>query len=88
MKVQYRKRFLTDLAKIPARERKAIEKFAFEDFPALKSVAESGKIERLKGSRNCYKVRFGSYRIGLKLDEDTASFERALHRSEIYRFFP
>jgi mRNA interferase RelE/StbE len=88
VKVQYRKKFLTDLARIPASERKAIEKFAFEDFPALNSVAEIGKVERLKGSRSCYKVRFGSYRIGLKLEHDTASFERVLHRREIYRFFP
>lgn len=88
MKVQYRKKFLTDLARIPASERKAIEKFAFEDLPALNSVAESGKVERLKGSKNCYKVRFGSYRVGLKLEEDTTSFERVLHRRDIYRFFP
>jgi len=88
VKVQYRKKFLTDLARIPASERKAIEKFAFEDLPALNSVAESGKVERLKGSKNCYKVRFGSYRVGLKLEEDTASFERVLHRRDIYRFFP
>jgi len=88
VKVRYRKKFLTDLARIPASERKAIEKFAFEDLPAMNSVAESGKVERLKGSRTSYKVRFGSYRVGLKLEHDIASFERALHRREIYRFFP
>ena len=88
MKVKYRKNFLTDLAKIPSTDRKAIEKFAFEDVPALNSVGESGRIERLKGYKFCYKARFGSYRVGLNLEDDTVSFERVLHRREIYRFFP
>lgn len=52
MKVKYRKKFLTDLAKIPSTDRKAIEKFAFEEVPTLNSIGESGRIERLKG----YKV--------------------------------
>lgn len=57
MKVQYRKRFLTDLARIPASERKAIEKFAFEDLPALKSVAESAKSNVSKALGTV--IRFG-----------------------------
>ena len=86
--MKYRKKFLTDLARIPSTDRKAIEKFAFEEVPGLNSVGESGRIERLKGYKSFYKVRFGSYRVGLKLEDDTLSFERVLHRREIYRFFP
>lgn len=88
MKVKYRKKFLTDLARIPFTDRKAIEKFAFQEVPALNSIGESGKIQRLKGYKSFYKVRFGSYRVGLKLVDDTLSFERVLHRREIYRYFP
>ena len=88
MKVKYRKKFLGDLARIPANDRKAIENFAFEEVPRLNSVGESGKVERMKGYKSCYKVRFGSYRVGLKLEDDTVSLERVLHRRDIYRFFP
>jgi mRNA interferase RelE/StbE len=88
VKVKYRKKFLTDLAKIPSTDRKAIEKFAFEEVPKLNSIGESGRIERLKGYRSCYKVRFGSYRVGLIFRDGKVSFERVLHRREIYRFFP
>ena len=88
MKAKYRKRFLTDLAKIPSEQRKAIEKFVFEEIPILNSLGESGKVERLKGYKSCYKVRFGSYRVGLRMEGDVATFERVLHRKEIYRFFP
>ena len=88
MNVKYRKRFLTDLAKIPSEPRKAIEKFVFEEAPRLNSLGKSGKVERLKGYKSCYKVRFGSYRVGLRMEGDVVTFERVLHRREIYRFFP
>jgi mRNA interferase RelE/StbE len=88
VKARYRKKFLRDLAKIPSIDRKPIEKFAFEEVPALGAIAESGKIERLKGYKSHYKVRFRSYRVGLKLEDDVVNFERVLHRREIYRFFP
>ena len=42
----------------------------------------------MKGYRLYYKVRFGSYRIGLKIEKDTVILERALHRKDIYRYFP
>jgi mRNA interferase RelE/StbE len=88
VKVRYRKKFLTDLARIPSDHRKAIEKFVFEEAPRLNSLSESGRVERMKGHKSCYKVRFRSYRVGLRLEDDTVCFERVLHRKEIYRFFP
>ena len=33
-------------------------------------------------------IRFGDYRAGLKLENDTLYFERILHRKEIYKFYP
>ena len=88
MKVVHHKTFLKELANIPANSRKAIEVFAFEEAPELNSIAASGKIEKLKGFKNYYKVRFGDYRVGLRLEGDTLIFERVLHRKDIYRVFP
>jgi mRNA interferase RelE/StbE len=88
MKVEYRKRFLKELSKIPSETRLKIEKFVFEDLPKADSIYEVGVIEQMKGYRSYYKVRFGSYRIGLKIEKEKAVFERALHRRDIYRFFP
>jgi mRNA interferase RelE/StbE len=86
--VEYRKRFLKELAKIPSVERKQIEQFVFDELPSLELIAKSGKIERMKGYPSCYKVRFGDYRIGLRLEGNTIVFERVLHRKDIYRYFP
>lgn len=88
MRAEYRKKFLKELANLPARVRGEVEGFAFEEIRQLGSVAQSGKIEKLKGYTNYYRVRFGSYRVGLRVEGDTVIFERALHRKEIYRVFP
>jgi mRNA interferase RelE/StbE len=88
VKVQYRKRFLKELAEVPAAQRREIEQFVFDEFIALQSISESGKIERMKGYPGFYKIRFGEYRVGLKLEGDTVILERVLHRKDIYRYFP
>ena len=88
MNVEYRKRFLEELARIPTPQRTKIEVYVFEELPALKSISESRAIERMKGYPSYYKIRFGSYRVGLKLEDDTVILERVLHRKEIYRYFP
>lgn len=88
MKVDYRKRFLKELFKIPLPIRHEIETFVFDDIPALKNFHQCNKIERMKGYPHHFKVRFGSYRLGIKIENDTLIFERVLHRKDIYRFFP
>ena len=88
MKVTYQKKFLKELAKIPAKRRAQIEKFVFEEVPRMKSLAESGNIEQITDYPGYYKARFGDYRVGIKVKDAMVSFERVLHRKEIYRFFP
>ena len=88
MRVSYRKNFLKELAKIPSGTRKRIEKFVFKQLPKTNSIFEIVIVEQMKGYRSCYKVRFGSYRIGLKIENGAVILERALHRKDIYRYFP
>ena len=35
-----------------------------------------------------YKIRFGLYRLGLQLENDTVIIKTVMHRKEIYKFFP
>ena len=88
MKIDYRKKFLKELSKIPAGVRFKMENFVFETLPKANTIFEVGSVEQLKGYRSYYKVRFGSYRIGLKIKNNTVILERALHRKDIYRCFP
>ena len=88
MKVDYRKKFLKELSDIPFKTRLKIESFVFEELPKANSIFEWGIVEKMKGYPSYYKVRFGSYRIGLKITDDTVILEKALHRKDIYRYFP
>ena len=88
MNTAYRKRFLKDLARLPAGVRRKVEFFAFEALPQLDSLGESGKIEKMQGYPGHFKIRFGSYRVGLRLKDETVYVERVLHRKDIYRYYP
>lgn len=44
--------------------------------------------EKLKGYQTYYRIRFGNYRVGVGYEEDVLTFQRVLHRKEIYRYFP
>lgn len=88
MNTVFRKRFLKELSKIPQGERQRIEKFVFDELPEAKFLSELGNVEHMKGYPSYYKVRFGQYRIGIKVENDRVILERALHRKDIYRYFP
>jgi mRNA interferase RelE/StbE len=88
MKIYYRKRFLKELSKIPSKTRMRMENFVFEELPKANSMFELPNVEQMKGYASYRKIRFGSYRIGLKIENETVILERALHRKDIYRYFP
>ena len=88
MKIEYRKKFLKELSKIPVEKRSRMERFVFKELPEANSIFESGRIEPMKGYPSYYKARFGPYRIGLRTENDKVILERALHRKDIYRYFP
>ena len=88
MKVLYTKKFLKHLTAIPSKQRQEIENFVFEVFSKTLTIGELDKFEKLKGYSNCYKARFGSYRIGIVVDKNTIEPKRVIDRKNIYKFFP
>lgn len=88
MKIQINKAFLRELSKVPFKERKRVEKLLFTDVESYSILYEIPNIRKLKGYSNYFKFRIGDYRIGLKYENDILTFERILHRKDIYKFFP
>ena len=88
MKVLYKKTFLKDIEHLPSDARGSVYHEAFEVIPALSSILEHEHIRKLSGYKTFYRIRVGSYRIGIELRGDAVVFYRVLHRKEIYRFFP
>lgn len=79
---------MKELAVLPEKDRKKIEQFVFEESINFKNLNDVSGIKKLKGYQNYYRIRFGDYRAGLKYENDTLSFERLIHRKDIYKFYP
>jgi len=87
MKVLYKKTFLKDIERLPSDARDIVYHDAFEVIPALTAIQKHERLRKLSGYKNFYRIRIGSYRIGIELRDDTVVFYRVLHRKEIYRYF-
>jgi mRNA interferase RelE/StbE len=84
---QYNKKFLKDLASLPEVDCKKIELFVFVQVITFKTFRDI-RAEKLQGYKNFYKIRFGHYCVGIHFENNTVTFERVLHRKEIYKYFP
>ncbi|MEA3360585.1 MAG: type II toxin-antitoxin system RelE/ParE family toxin [Thermodesulfobacteriota bacterium] len=87
MRTDFRKSFTRDL-----RRRKNNSEFlgrvkdVIEDVELAETNSRITSLKKLKG--DYYRIRFGNYRIGIKIEDDLVIFIRALHRKDIYRYFP
>lgn len=88
MKVLYKKTFLKDIERLPSDARNSVYHEAFEVIASLSSIHEHEHLRKLSGYKNFYRIRVGSYRIGIEMRDNTIVFYRVLHRKEIYRYFP
>ena len=88
-KVEYKKRFLTELSKLPEDVQSQAEKVVFEDL-ICENPFDLGYIEKMKGYPGNYKIRIGQYRIGITVDKQKTILvcNRIAHRKDIYRIFP
>lgn len=66
MKIEYRKKFLKEFSKLPDEYAQTIEEFVFDIFPTYDNLSQIGKIEKMTGYKNYFKIRFGDYRVGIK----------------------
>jgi mRNA interferase RelE/StbE len=88
-RVRYTRSFLKDLSGLPRRERERVEQIAFGE-AIRQDPLLGGKVQKLVGYQEHFKLRIGVYRVGLKIDFDERiiEFRRVLHRKDIYREFP
>jgi mRNA interferase RelE/StbE len=88
LRVLYKRRFLKQLAQLPAGRRDDVERFVLETLPAAKSLETTGAMERMQGYKGFCKVRFGAYRVGLRADgPGHVEVTVVAHRREIYGLF-
>lgn len=88
-KVEYTKTFLKELAQLPKEIRLRGEEIAFSELSSGNPFVK-GYVEQMTGYQDKYKIRIGSYRMGITIvkKEKLIICQRIAHRKDIYRIFP
>lgn len=88
MEVRFTKLFEKDLKAIS-------EKQVILKVDEVITLLRSGKhlqdlsgIIKLKGHKDCYRLRIGSHRLGIKVEKDSIWLARLMPRKDIYKYFP
>lgn len=89
MRTIFRKSFARDLKRY-RKEKDLLARIheTILEVEAAESIHTFKNIKKLKAKGSYYRLRVGNYRIGVTIQDETITFIRLLHRSEIYRYFP
>lgn len=88
MEVEYSEKFYKDVQKIG---RKSVKNSIFQVIHQLKSsnsISEITNTRKMEGFKNAYRIRVGTYRIGLFYEKGIILLGRVAHRKDIYKLFP
>jgi mRNA interferase RelE/StbE len=88
MKVIFLESFEKDLKRLKEKKTKKSLLNLIEQIKKCESMLKIKNLKKIKGSQKFYRVKMGDYRVGIKIEEETVTFIRFLHRKEIYRYFP
>ncbi len=88
MKTIYRESFKKDIKKIKEKQLKTSLLSLINRTKMYESVTEIENLKKIKGAKKFYRIRIGDYRLGIKIEKETVTFIRFLHRKDIYKFFP
>jgi mRNA interferase RelE/StbE len=61
---------------------------AIENVKSAKTLHDIHQLKSIAGAHHAYRIRVGTYRLGIYIQGETARFVHCLDRKEIYRFFP
>ena len=87
MRFQDTKEFRKSLTRLPnAVQIQAIQ--AIENIEAATTFSDIPHFKALKGYRNYYRIRIGSYRIGLYWDSEMFLIESVGTRGDFYKTYP
>ena len=88
MEIEFEKKFLKDLRNLTDNSFLIYIESLVKALKSSDSLRSFKECKKLKGSDIHYRFKFRNLRIGVSFKEGKIKFIRALHRKEIYRFFP
>ncbi len=89
MILDFKKSFAKDLKKRKT-DKPLLERVrnVIQEVEEAQDIHSIRNLKKLKAQGNHYRIRIGDYRLGLIIEDNTVSFFRCLHRSDVYRYFP
>jgi mRNA interferase RelE/StbE len=88
MKTEFKKLFLKEIVKLPdAKTKKAVAK-CIEEVEAASDSSEIKNLKKLSGYTDYYRIRIGSYRIGIAIINQVVYFVTVGSRGDFYKLFP
>ena len=88
MKTEFKASFLKAIKKIEDNQLKSEIVKTINNVEAAENLKQILNLKKLKGYKQYYRIRIGSYRIGIKIEDNTIFFVDIDHRKNIYRIFP
>ena len=88
MQIEITHKFQKQLLKCPDNKIRLNVLKIIKEVQNTQKIADIKNIRKLSGFRHYYRSRTGSYRIGLKFENNTVIFSAFDHRSDIYKYFP
>ena len=88
MKTVFLAHFLKDLDKIKEKGMMVRVVEIIQQVETAESIGSIRNLKKLKGQGIAYRIKVGSYRIGVFIEDDTVEFARIIHRKDIYKKFP
>ncbi|MBK7966444.1 MAG: type II toxin-antitoxin system RelE/ParE family toxin [Bacteroidetes bacterium] len=88
MNIDFKKSFLKDIKNLKNENLRKVILNCIVQVEASTSISQIKNLKKLSNSDNCFRIRIGDYRIGLKLEKETLTFVVFGHRKEFYNEFP
>ena len=88
MVVKIDKSFVKDVSKIKDQRLRNHIADCIDHIQKAESLSQIVSLKKITGETHYYRIRLGDYRLGIRVSGSSLIFIRALHRKEIYRYFP
>ena len=88
MNIEARKSFEKDVLKIDDNKIANSLTKVLDKLENCKSLSDISHLKKMAGKGNYFRIRVGSYRLGLKLENETIILLRFMSRKDIYKYFP
>ncbi len=88
MKTEFRSSFLKAIKKIQEDQLKTDILHSILNVELAEETKQIENLKKLTGYKNYYRIKVGTYRIGIQIESDKVVFAAFAHRKDIYRLFP